>query len=174
MVQEKGKPVILVSACLLGEASRYDGSHKLHAGIAEFFGRNATLVSLCPEQGAGLGTPRPPIRLVEENSNLLAIGVHHSRLDVTEQLTEFCQHAAGEVGTIHGCILKCRSPSCGSGTTPIHHANGNIGRYGDGLFTQALRSHFPGIPVSSEEELETAQQREAFLQRCRQWMERKG
>ena len=52
---------ILVSACLLGVACRYDGASK---GLPEETLRalmtRHTLVPACPEQLGGLPTPRPP------------------------------------------------------------------------------------------------------------------
>ena len=53
-----------ISSCLLGAAVRYDGGHKRDAWITGTLARHFEFVPVCPEVAIGLGTPRPPIRLV--------------------------------------------------------------------------------------------------------------
>ena len=51
---------LLVSSCLLGENTRYDGNHNLID--SKLFGsiiKNNEIFSLCPELEGGLKTPRP-------------------------------------------------------------------------------------------------------------------
>src|SRR5437899_3341862 len=52
-----------ISACLLGQAVRYDGGHKRDPFLAETLGRFVEWVPVCPEVELGLGVPREPIRL---------------------------------------------------------------------------------------------------------------
>lgn len=66
------KPRVGVSACLLGQPVRYDGQAKPHAWVRDVLARKAELVPLCPETGAGLPVPRPPVRLVR-----LTVGFVH-------------------------------------------------------------------------------------------------
>ena len=49
---------ILVSACLLGCACRYDGASKPHPGVMAL-AKEHPLIPVCPEQLGGLPTPRP-------------------------------------------------------------------------------------------------------------------
>ncbi|OLD64465.1 MAG: hypothetical protein AUI47_05820 [Acidobacteria bacterium 13_1_40CM_2_68_5] len=60
-----GAPVIRVgiSACLLGQAVRYDGGHKRDSIIIEALGCLFEWVPVCPEVEAGLGVPREPLAL---------------------------------------------------------------------------------------------------------------
>ena len=51
--------MILVSACLLGCACRYDGQSKPHP-LAMELARQGRAVPVCPEQMGGLTTPRLP------------------------------------------------------------------------------------------------------------------
>ena len=51
--------MILVSACLLGCACRYDGQSKPHP-LAMELARQGRAVPVCPEQLGGLTTPRLP------------------------------------------------------------------------------------------------------------------
>ena len=54
-----GRPAILVSACLLGCACRYDGKSKGNAAV-QALARDYQLIPVCPEQLGGLSTPREP------------------------------------------------------------------------------------------------------------------
>ena len=51
--------MILVSACLLGCACRYDGQSKPHP-LAQELAKRGLAVPVCPEQLGGLSTPRNP------------------------------------------------------------------------------------------------------------------
>jgi uncharacterized protein YbbK (DUF523 family) len=68
-----------VSACLLGERVRFDGGHKRDAFLADTLGRFAEWVPVCPEEEAGFGTPREPMRLVQEEGDirLLTVRTRH-------------------------------------------------------------------------------------------------
>ena len=54
--------MILISACLLGCACRYDGKSKPHP-LAQALARHGLVVPVCPEQLGGLPTPRAPSEL---------------------------------------------------------------------------------------------------------------
>ena len=54
--------VVLVSACLLGEACRYDGKSKGSDPVMRAL-EGKEVVPVCPETGAGLGIPRPAVEL---------------------------------------------------------------------------------------------------------------
>lgn len=55
---------IAVSACLLGEACRYDGRAKPCAPVIALADRGYELVPVCPEVAGGLPTPRTPCEVV--------------------------------------------------------------------------------------------------------------
>ena len=55
-----------ISACLLGDQVRYDGGHKKNAFAVDKLGPLVEFVRVCPELELGLGVPREPIRLVQE------------------------------------------------------------------------------------------------------------
>lgn len=80
--------VIGVSACLVGETVRYDGGHKFHALIADHLTLHARLAPFCPELKAGLGVPRPPVRLIASSTDTRALGVEEPDLDVTDALSK--------------------------------------------------------------------------------------
>ena len=75
------------SACLLGKPVRFDGGHKRDTFLTEKLGRFVEWV-LCPEEEAGLATPRETMRLVDQGSTTRLVGVR-SRRDLTDTLNEF-------------------------------------------------------------------------------------
>ena len=56
--------VVVVSACLLGLPTRYDGRSETSPEVEAAAG-DLILVPVCPEQLGGLPTPRPPHCLEE-------------------------------------------------------------------------------------------------------------
>ena len=157
------RPHVGVSSCLLGEAVRYDGTHRRMAWLVEGLGERVHLVSVCPEVGVGLGVPRPPIRLVERGG-----GVIVERIEDGEDLTAAFEAWVGPCLDdlarlpLAGYVLKANSPSCGVETVPIHDDHGRVVASGDGLFAHALRRRWPRLPVVDERLLETGDARRAF------------
>lgn len=139
---------ILISACLLGVACRYDGcSRPLDKKTIETLTKKYHLIPVCPEIMGGLPTPRIPAEISSDGRVLRNDGV-----DITENYLRGAKEA-GRLAEIFECqeaILKEKSPSCGSGKiydgtftkTLIH---------GDGIATQLLKQN--GIRVIGETEI---------------------
>jgi len=110
---------VLVSACLLGHACRYDGRDNASPVLAASLAGKA-VVPVCPEAGAGLGTPRPPVQLSGGDGGAVLDGLARVRevdggVDRTAAFLEGAQLAV-EAARAHGAtvaVLKERSPSCG-------------------------------------------------------------
>ena len=47
-----------ISSCLLGNAVRYDGGHKLDRFLRDTLGQYVDYVPVCPETECGMGIPR--------------------------------------------------------------------------------------------------------------------
>ena len=123
---KKRKPNIVVSACLLGEACRYDGkgnpSPAVHA-LAEM--EEVNLIPVCPEVQGGLSTPRLPSEIqyrscenAPEPQRMLEKRVINCKgLDVTQAFMMGAQRALQDAQNAGAtvAILKSKSPSCGSG-----------------------------------------------------------
>ena len=156
------------SACLLGDAVRYDGGHK----------RNAVLLALdpfvewikvCPEVECGMGTPREPIQLVDRGGRIRLVGVE-SGLDHTVTMTSFAGRRVSELQTedLCGYVLKSDSPSCGVAGVAIQGPNLSERqpvRQGTGLFAAALLARFEHLPIEEERSLRDAQRRAHFIER---------
>lgn len=112
----------LVSACLTGLCTRYDGLSKPSSSCVEDLGNNCW-IPVCPEQLGGLPTPRVPADLVGGNGHDVLAGRAAVRdgqgRDVKTQFIrgarQFLKIAKAQGISI--AMLKARSPSCGS--TPV-------------------------------------------------------
>jgi len=112
---------VLISACLLGFNTRYDGKSKEDRELLkELLDKGIEFFPLCPEQLGGLPTPRESSEIEEGFTARDVIEgkarvVTKSGLDVTENflrganlVVDFCKGV-----NITHAILTDRSPSCG-------------------------------------------------------------
>lgn len=110
--------MIIVSACLCGINSRYDGRNNLNNKVLRLLEEGKAIL-VCPEQLGGLSTPRPPHEIekgtgadvLDGNSRVVAIDT----FDGTESFIKGAQETlkiAKSVGAKYA-ILKSKSPSCG-------------------------------------------------------------
>ena len=83
------KPVVAVSACLLGQAVRYDGQNKYTSLIAEELRKYCKLIAVCPEIEIGLGVPRTKIQLTQTVSGIKVLKTDGTNSDVSGALQEF-------------------------------------------------------------------------------------
>lgn len=133
---------ILISACLLGTACRYDGRSKSHP-LAMTLAERHQLVPVCPEQLGGLPTPRTPSER-RGGSVVTAEGI-----DVTEQYRRGAEETL-RLCRLVGCeaaVLKERSPSCGAGEIYDGAFSGTL-TAGWGVTAELLRQN--GITVYGE------------------------
>ncbi len=136
---------IVVSACLLGAAVRYDGrTQLLDWPLLAELQRAGRLVPFCPEVAGGLPTPRPPAECQTDGRILTCSGD-----DVTAAFRRGAQAALALCQRDEACcaLLKERSPSCGSHQIYDGQFRGRT-LSGEGMTAALLRQH--GIPVFSE------------------------
>jgi uncharacterized protein YbbK (DUF523 family) len=153
--QRHGRRVVVVSACLLGEKTRYDGGdkHVPEATDTLLGDPGVEVMPLCPEILGGMGCPRPPVHFADGEGDTVLDG--HGRIvddqgqDHTAPMSRGAERA-DELARLAGAeqaLLKERSPSCGA--RQIHGAGGV--RDGRGVFAARLaRRH---LPVLSEEDV---------------------
>lgn len=141
---------MIVSACLLGRACRYDGRARPAPGVLAAL-EGQELVPVCPEELGGLGTPRPGAELRGGDGAAVLAGragvfTEAEGHEVTAAFVRGALQAAalGEGAT--AAVLKARSPSCGVGQT---HIDGAV-RAGDGVFAALLRAR--GLALRTDEE----------------------
>jgi len=155
-----------VSACLLGQAVRYDGGHKRDAYVVDTLGRFVTFVPVCPEVEAGFGVPRESMRLAGDPEAPCLL-TNKTRRDLTGQMRDFAarrvEALAGE--GLSGYLFKAKSPSCGFARTKVYTDKGTPVPRGVGLFARAFMDRFPLIPAEDEGRLHDPGLREAFVER---------
>jgi uncharacterized protein YbbK (DUF523 family) len=160
------KPLRLgVSACLLGAKVRFDGGHKRNRFLLEELGKHFEFVPFCPEVAIGMGTPRPPIRLVGDLQAPRAVGSKDHSLDVTDALREYSAITAGRLDGLCGFVFKKDSPSCGMERVKVYSDTGMPQRKGAGLFARAIQEANPLMPVEEEGRLNDPGLRENFVTR---------
>ncbi|MDX6430578.1 MAG: hypothetical protein QOE54_2944 [Streptosporangiaceae bacterium] len=161
---------ILVSACLLGHAVRYDGGAKNNDDeLLARWRREGRLVAFCPEISGGLPVPRPPAEIGParpaagttaplDGAAVLA-GTAQVRTAAGVDVTEFFVRGAtlaweaARRNAVRMAILKEGSPSCGSHR--IYDGTfAGISVPGAGVTTALLTRH--GIKVFSEDQLPQA------------------
>lgn len=142
---------ILISACLLGEPCRYDGSSKRVSDprISEWE-REQRLIPVCPEILGGLPVPRTPC---ERKCGKI---ISAKGEDFTRQFMDGANSAlsAAKQHNVICCIMKEASPSCGSNLIYDGTFSGKKIK-GMGVATEYLIE--AGFLVFSENELDKAQ-----------------
>lgn len=148
------KEPILVSACLLGLATRYDGKTKRSKAVLEYLQREDLLpIPVCPEQLAGMSTPREKTFFKSGSGLDVLAGEGYVVSESGESMNGiFCRGASMvlQIGQLSNCrraLLKERSPSCG-----VHLVyRGEVRVPGIGVTTALLIKE--GFEVFSEEDL---------------------
>ena len=150
---------ILISACLLGQPVRYDGSNvPLDSALLQDWRNAGMLVPLCPELSAGFAVPRAPAEIEpgQDGGDVLsgtARIFEDNGSDVTDMFREGA-HLAVQTAKKHACefaILTDGSPSCGSSFIYSGDFDG-ARRDGMGVVAAALRAS--GVQVFSQSQID--------------------
>ena len=136
--------VLLVSACLMGFDCKYSGGNNaLSPETLDALRRSFRLIPVCPETAGGLPTPREPSERRGERV------VSRDGRDVTAAFQKgavLTLRLAERYGAKRA-LLKCNSPSCGSGMIYDGSFSGTL-IPGDGMTAKLLKSR--GIAVIGE------------------------
>lgn len=141
---------ILVSACLYGYATRYDGKNNAIIDKSFFNWKNrGMLVPVCPEELGGLKTPRCPAEICGEKV------MTKDGEDVTEAFKKGADEVLKIVKEkgIRIAIMKDGSPSCGC----KHIYDGSFSgkkKNGEGICARLLLES--GVVVLSENDIDVA------------------
>ncbi|MEW7980969.1 MAG: DUF523 domain-containing protein [Candidatus Sedimenticola endophacoides] len=152
---------ILISACLLGQPVRYDGTARplRHPTLARWQAAGR-LIALCPETAGGLPVPRPAAEI--EGGDARAVLAGRARVldrqgrDLTSAFLDGAHKALAlcREWEITLAILSERSPSCGSDRTYDGTFSATL-RAAPGVTTALLEHH--GIRVFSQYRIEAAE-----------------
>ena len=138
---------VLISACLLGDNTKYDGKNNYTKEVEKLFPL-CDLIIVCPEVMGGLKTPRLPSE-IKGNQVINSKGK-----DVTNFFNNganFVSYIAKE-NNVKYAVFKEKSPSCGS--KKIYDGNFNNKTInGEGITTRMLKKQ--GVIVFNENEIDT-------------------
>ncbi len=147
----KKRPVILISACLAGLHTRYDGNSKPHPLLGDLATR-FVLVPVCPEILGGLGIPRTPCKFFNGDGKAVIQGnarlIDRNGVDRTTEFVRGAEESASVARLVEPdlIIFKEGSPSCGLRRVDIEGEKAN----GCGVVTALLMD--TGTPIISEED----------------------
>lgn len=156
-----------ISACLLGDAVRFDGGHKRLAFAVETLSPWVHFEAVCPEMAIGLPVPRPALRLVKDEGGAFALRFSDKREgNLTDAMTTFSHARIAGFEHLCGYIVCAKSPSCGMERVRVYDADGkNNRKAGRGIYTSILMETFPWLPVEEDGRLHDPQLRENFVER---------
>lgn len=161
---------VAISACLAGQPVRYDGTDKRFVGV-EALSEMLELIPICPEVGAGLPVPRPPVHLVSSDAGQHARGRDDPTLDVTAALQHYAEQSAQrflqQPISLCGYIWKSRSPSCGLASTPLFDVQSRQIGIVSGIHANHFQRHLPWLHCVDENDLIDTQSIAAFALICR-------
>lgn len=147
--------VIIVSACLAGLCTRFDGASRPAKEIILMV-ESGEALALCPEQLGGLSIPRPPAEITGPGDGYdvldgRAAVIDKDGKDVTAAFVRGAEEMlrAARAAGAQGAILKDRSPSCG--VTHIYRQGVLV--TGRGVAAALLARN--GLTIRSESELDT-------------------
>ena len=158
------KPVVGVSACLLGQAVRYDGRDKYTSLIAEELKKYCKLIAVCPEIEIGLGVPRTKIQLTQIGSSIKVLKTDGTNIDVSGALQEFAIQFAKQ-NALSGLVLQDKSPSCGIGNTKLFSETGVHIGVSSGVFAKTIVDQIPNLVVVQASQLLSKHDIEQFVKK---------
>lgn len=128
------KENVLVSSCLIGLNTRYD--KKSSKNIFKELNLKYNVIPFCPEQAAGLPTPRKPCEIKDGSVyNVDGVDLTKEFLDGANEALKLCK-----MYNIKKAYLKAKSPSCGKGKIYDGSFSGVL-TDGDGIVTKLLEEN---------------------------------
>jgi uncharacterized protein YbgA (DUF1722 family)/uncharacterized protein YbbK (DUF523 family) len=164
-----------ISSCLLGEAVRWNGGHKLDRFLTDTLGQYVEYVPVCPEVECGFGIPRETFRLVGDPGDPHLV-TSRTNVDHTDRMKAWARKRVSELEKedLCGFIFKSDSPSSGMERVKVYNSKGMPEKKGVGVFARAFMEHFPLIPVEEDGRLHDPKLRENFIEQIfalKRWRE---
>ena len=137
---------VLISACLIGDNTKYDGTNNYIKDIEKLYPL-CDLVIICPEVFGGLSTPRSPSEI--KNGRV----INKKGKDVTNNFNTGANMSLfiAKQNNVKYAILKENSPSCGSNKIYDGSFTGKK-VIGKGITTALLEKE--GIKVFNEKQID--------------------
>lgn len=158
------RPLVAVSACLLGHAVRYDGQHKYAHLLVKELEHHCQLIALCPEVEIGLGIPRAKIQLTQVGSTIKVLKTDEMNVDVATNLATYARKFVNQY-SLSGMVLQDKSPSCGIGNVNLFSESGKKIGLGTGAFASAIIKLLPSLQVVQASQLHNKIDIQTFLKK---------
>lgn len=141
------KENLLISTCLLGNNTKYNGKNNLNQKALELE-KYFNLIKICPEMDGGLPCPRDPSEILGDKV------ISSNNKDVTLEYTKGALNALelAKKYNVRYAVLKEKSPSCGVHLIYDGTFNG-VKIQGLGITTRLLVEN--GITVFNEDEIDS-------------------
>ena len=132
----------IVSACLIGMNTKYNGGNNKNDKIIEFL-KDKEYITICPEVQGGLKIPRAPSEIKNDKV------INNLGIDVTKEFNEGTRKEIQRVKDFNAtvAILKSKSPSCGLNKIYDGTFTSTL-KDGDGIFVKEIKKL--GIKVLTE------------------------
>jgi uncharacterized protein YbgA (DUF1722 family)/uncharacterized protein YbbK (DUF523 family) len=167
-MEKKERPLIAVSACLLGQPVRHNGNHCEEAWLVEELSKFVDFYPLCPEVEMKLGVPREEIHLVYEygDKNNISLRAKTTKENLTSLALQTYQEMNSKLSlqSVDGFILTKKSPSCGLDnvkTVNIDDPQSSMPR--TGLFAKYICDLYPFVPKIDSGRIRNLELREHFI-----------
>ena len=118
------KPRLFASQCLGFSACRWNGV-TIPSEWVDALLPFVEFITHCPEEEIGLGTPRKPIRIIEQNGEK-RLYQPDTDSDFTNKMNLYVKRVLNDLPEVDGFILKTRSPSCGPYDVKIYPGKGKV------------------------------------------------
>lgn len=154
-----------ISACVIGNKVRFDGSNKPSSFCIKELSRHMEFEPYCPEVAIGLPIPRTTIRQIKKQ-DIIAVAQADGQGDVSEALTNYGQKIANQSAHLSGYIFCAKSPSCGMERVKVYSEQGNLlSADGIGAFAKQIMDNNPLLPCEENGRLNDMRIRENFIAR---------
>ena len=155
-----------VSACVLGEAVRFDGGHKSNRFVTKELDNHFQFVSVCPEVESGMPVPRPSIRLISNQERIALVETKDQNKDHTDTMVGFSRQRVEQLQkeALCGYVVCAKSPTCGMERVKVY-ASSSAEKNGVGLYTKELMTRMPWLPIEEDGRLNDPLLRENFVAR---------
>lgn len=167
MIYEVSKEEIKIgiSACVIGNKVRFDGSNKPSAFCIKELSRHMDFEPYCPEVAVGLPIPRPTVRQIKKD-DVISVAQPDGSGDVTEALAAYGNKVAEQTKHLSGYIFCAKSPSCGMERVKVYSEKGNLlSADGVGAFAKQIMENNPLLPCEENGRLNDMRIRENFIAR---------
>jgi len=167
-MKAKERPLVAISACLLGSPVRYDNNHCKEQWIVEELSKFVDFYPLCPEMEMGLGAPREEIHQYydEGDKTNIKLRTKNSKVELSSRaLNAFAMMNTGlDKVLIDGFILTRKSPSCGlSHVKTINSDKPEEVIHSQGFFAKNICEKYPNIPKIDNGRIKNFELREHFI-----------